>query len=196
MKCNQCSGAIGTNNETAFPVVTMSGFYLNTAAPAPCRGTITSWRYCYYKPETPSNVNDTHRFVSRFAVYRPAHSSNGSTSYTRISNRSISLLWKQIPNDNRAFICKTAPVRGSNIDVEAGDVFGVCIYNPARIDRHQLDFIGQANGYSLVQTNRANCWRNTVTFQQTPEVMEARILHLYANIKSIIIIISIFIIHK
>ena len=183
--CDQCPGKIGTNNETSFSAERNEQFYLNTAAPAPCNGTVTSWRYCYYKPGLDMIMND-HKFISFVAVYRQTTSLNGSISYTNVSSRlRISLTGKQIKDDTRSshFVCNT--VEDSNIDVETGDVFGVCIYNPSRWpDRHQLDLVGQANGYSLVQKARSQCWRNVTSFQQTA-VVDSRILHVYANITSI-----------
>ena len=58
---------IGTNDETAFTAERHRRFYLNVADPAPCNGTINSWRYCFYKP---FSIDDGHDYKTTFAVYR------------------------------------------------------------------------------------------------------------------------------
>ena len=48
---------IGTNNERNFTPVRYWRFYLNTADPAPCNGTINSWRYWFYNPGSINKLN-------------------------------------------------------------------------------------------------------------------------------------------
>ena len=58
---------IGTNRETAFIVERDWRFYLNADNPAPCNGTINSWRYCFYNPD---RISNRHEYKTTFAVYR------------------------------------------------------------------------------------------------------------------------------
>ena len=57
-------------------------FYLNTAHPAPCNGTVNSWRYCFYNP---SSINTSLSYSMAFAVYREVVKGD-SMSYQRVSD--------------------------------------------------------------------------------------------------------------
>ena len=188
---SQCR-PIGTSNETAFTAARDLRFYLNTDYPAPCSGTITRWRYCYYRP----NTNDSNRFQVTWAVYRRMGSGN-DTHYVAVpsSVRAVTRRDNQIPqssNDN--LWCLNRNVTPNvTVAIVAGDVVGACIYDPGDslsrgIVRRQLDIVGQANGHSLMQINNVRgCSFNSVPSNISSSLLSkvnSRILHLYANIES------------
>ena len=68
----QCRGPIGSNNaETVSTPSSTQLFYLNTANPAPCTGSVMSWRVCYYGPDA-SAINSISlvNYWATYAVYR------------------------------------------------------------------------------------------------------------------------------
>ena len=81
----QCSGLIGNNaTERASTPSRTQQFYLNIADPAPCTGSITSWRVCYYGPDDiPSNslVN----YWATYAVYQRT-GTGSNVRYIRVSD--------------------------------------------------------------------------------------------------------------
>ena len=44
-------------------------FYLNTARPAPCNGTITHFGYCYYGRQ--DDIDERETYQALVSVYRP-----------------------------------------------------------------------------------------------------------------------------
>jgi hypothetical protein len=125
------SGRIGDNNQTPnFLVLTTDdpdGLYLNTDRPATCNGTISLLQYCYYGRA--DIFQNTYR--SLIAIYRPVNQSH----YVRVSE-TISVTRRSYPfplipqADNLlpGFNCDLQRLTQS-VDVVAGDIIGVCIYN-------------------------------------------------------------------
>ena len=187
---SQCR-PIGTNNETAFTAARDRRFYLNIDCPAPCNGTITSWRYCYYRP----NTNDSNRYHVTWAVYRRMGSGN-DTHYVAVpsSVRTAVRSGDQITSNNDSFSCLNQSVWPNvTVAIEAGDVVGACIYEPGdnadeNIFRRQLDIVGQMNGYSLMQMKDiGECGFNSTPSNISSSLLSAidsSVLHLYANIES------------
>ena len=182
----QCN-PIGTTNSTEFSAVRNHSFYLNTAHPAPCSGTIDRWRYCYYRPAT-----DGERFRVTWAVYRRM-GSGIDTHYIRVDS-SLRTVERRDSEDD--FWCLEENVR--NFQIEVGNVVGACIYDPQDNRRviKQLDIVGQANGYSLMQMNDvSDCsdrsMPSNISSSQLSSI-DSRILHLYATITSIFIILYIY----
>ena len=133
------SPIIGSNVSTPQildSVSTAERFYLNTARPAPCNGTITSLEYCYYGEMT----NSRRTYQSIVALYRPV----GGTSYQRISDTiSISKQTpiREIPSADvllPGFNCDSYELN-SSIQVQMGDVIGACIYDT--LNTEQLDLV-------------------------------------------------------
>ena len=180
---------IGTNNDTEFTAVRDHRFYLNTAHPAPCSGNIIRWRYCYYRPAT-----NGERFRVTWAVYRRMGSGN-DTHYIRVGSslRTVGRRGDQIPSANEGnFWCREVNVR-TDFQTEVGDIVGACIYDPQDNNRvrKQLDIVGQANGYSLIQMNDvSDCSDNSMPSNISSSqlsTIDSRILHLYATITSMFI---------
>ena len=118
-------------------------FYLNTAHPAPCSGTITRWRYCYYRPAT---VVNSDRYRVTWAVYRRMGS--GDNTHYEIVESSVNTVTRGVPGSGN-FWCQNRNVL--RFDIEAGDIVGACIFQPSQADKQQMDIVGQANGSSLMQ---------------------------------------------
>ena len=168
---------LGTNDETPYTADRSMRLYLNTAAPAPCNGTINGWRYCFYNPD---NVNDNQDYKTTFAVYRAV-----GMGYQRVSNVIVvSRSGRNIGALSQSFNCFNINV--GDFTIEAGDIVGGCVYDPTRGDR-QLDIVGQnAAGYSLMQMNDVSeCTRNSLPLSISSSqlsILDSTILHVYAKI--------------
>ena len=80
----KCYGSIGNNIEMAATPSRSQFFYLNTANPANCTGNITSWRVCYYGPDT---VDVLGSYWATYAVYQRMESTEHKsiTLYTCVT---------------------------------------------------------------------------------------------------------------
>ena len=179
----QCSGPIGTNNEVEHSAVRQNRFYLNTAAPAPCSGTITEGRFCYYKP---NNIKNNRDYYVTVAVYREMNNDPGQ--YQRITNTFVTISYTetQIRDENGNFVCNTFDV-SPDIDIEAGDVFGACVFDPSGKRPRRLEIVGEASGYSLMQMSSSGCSLDAMPSNVSTSDLSnvnSRLLHVYANITS------------
>ena len=188
---SDCSSPLGTDDKREFTAARDLSFYLNTAHPAVCSGTVRSWRYCYYVPSVVNDTIDVYR--TSFAVYRRMMDSSGLYTYERVS-RVFSITVNLVHNSS--FICDILDV--NEFTIEAGDLVGACIYDPIDNEansrfRSQLDIIGEAiieSGYPLLRmSDISEC---AVGLSRLPSsiphnmlsVVESRVLHLYADIES------------
>ena len=177
--CTEQVPIIGTSNETAYNAARGRRFYLNTAAPAPCNGTINGWRYCFYNP---SDIRNDRTYITTFAAYRAT-----ATGYQRVSNVTV-VSWsgRDINDLSQRFNCFNISV--NDFIIEAGDIVGGCIYDPVGGSTRQLDIVGRnAAGYSLMRMNdESQCEQNSlpksISSDQLNGVLSSRILHVYANI--------------
>jgi hypothetical protein len=169
----------GTNDETAYTAETNKRFYLNTADPAPCDGTINGWRYCFYNP---SSIGNNHIYRTTFAVYRST-----DTGYQRISNVAV-VSWRgrNIKALSQSFNCFNSSI--NDFTIEAGDIVGGCIYDPSGPPR-QLDTVGQTTGHSLMRMNdESECNDNSLptnVLSSRLSNIDSRILHVYATITGV-----------
>lgn len=170
-------------------------YYLNTAEPACCNGTISSVSYCYYGP---SWYNSTIQFWGAgVALYRPQ--SDGS--YIKVSRPII--LSKQAPSDPSSpdpdddlllnFNCYTQML-DSSLDVQRGDVFGALVFTDQSLIRiGGLDLVGESSsGYLMLNKSTDQIEvRSEISliFLQLPRILDGlsldtqkRVLHVYANI--------------
>ena len=188
---SDCSRPLGTDDERDFTAVRDHSFYLNTAYPALCSGTVTSWRYCYYVPSVVNETIDVYR--TSFAVYRRMlDPGSGSYTYERVSNVfSIRIIREEGLSHNSSFVCDSLDEK--EFTIEAGDIVGACIFDPNDSEtrfRKQLDIVGEVSGYSLLQMKDVSAC--TVGLNRLPpsisnsmlSVIDSRILHLYADIES------------
>lgn len=190
---SNCSSSLGTDNESVFTAVRDHSFYLNTAHPALCSGTVTSWRYCYYSPPVVNESTLSVVYRTSFAVYRRMmDSSSGSHTYERVSGVFSIIVREESHNHNSSFECDILEL-DTNFTIEAGDIVGACIFDPIDNDnrlRKQLDIIGEASDYSLLHmSDVSEC---TVGLNRLPmtiangmlTAVDSRVLHLYADIES------------
>ena len=189
-------GLVGNSNETRLTARRDRKFYLDVEHPAPCAGNVTSWTVCYYPPDSVEN-NST--YWAFYAVYRRNVSENGE-HYERVSDTFTAVRSSQnflngpIVDGGivaREFNCYNYTISNgdSSMTVEAGDVLGACVFDPpdtANAVRRQLDIVGEVEGESLLQMNKAGCiftgrgWE--IPLSVSPRPVSSRRLHLYANI--------------
>ena len=143
----QCPEQFGTNRQTPFTVDRTHMFYLNTAAPAPCSGTVTRFRYCYYRPLS-DEIIDGHNYQARLAVYRPVNLANGSFRYERVSNLTNIFRNSATINSSGAFRCRNRNNIHFNFEIQVGDIFGVCIFDPDGNNRNRTDDSGHHRFYT------------------------------------------------
>ena len=127
-------------------------YYLNTAEPAHCNGTIKSIGYCYYGP---NQYNNTRAWAAVVALYR----SELDGRYRRVSDELI--LSKPRPSDPLSpnpetdlllnFNCDTCAL-SSALHVQKGNMFGALVFADQRLLRlGGLDLIGDSsNGYLMM----------------------------------------------
>ena len=184
MNC-QCSSIIGTNIEREFTAVRNNRFYLNTAHPASCSGTIDRWRYCYYRP---ASVEGGERYRVTWAIYQRMVSGN-DIDYIMVDSslHAVEVRSDRDPlntNDGTDFWCFEESV--NTIRIEIGNIVGACIYQPSRKNREQLDIVGRANGYTLMQMDGVgDCDRDSMPSSISSSQLtngHSRILHLSDNI--------------
>ena len=191
---NNCSIPLGTDDEGFFTAVRDHSFYLNTAHPALCSGTVTRWRYCYYSPPIVNGANLTVIYRTSFAVYRRMMDSSSGlyAVYERVSDVFSIIVREENHSHDSSFECDILEVDVS-FTIEAGDVVGACIFDPVDSEnrlRKQLNIVGETNGYSLQQmSDVSDC---TVGLNKLPvtisnsmlTAINSRVLHLYADIES------------
>ncbi len=124
----------GNENETEYTEATDTMVYLNLNDPAKCYGTLSSYQFCHY-PMTTGTYN---AFLAVFRrqgdTYVPLMESEASLQVTVA----------------QAFNCSTSvPVGPGSVQIEPGDVVGVCL-GPLQGSRKQLNLVGNnATGFSV-----------------------------------------------
>ena len=173
-------------------------FYLNTANPAACNGTITSWRVCYYGP---NSVDFETVYWATYAVYRK-NGTGENERYEKVSrmfsavrtNSSVARLFELEDGgiQQGGFVCYSDSTGDTPVTVQAGDIIGACIFNPANRDEYEgdrLNIVGRqtGTGESLLELSEseASCSRESIPseiLKNDLSVRNDRRLHLYANI--------------
>ena len=184
-------------------------FYLNTANPAPCSGNITSWRVCYYGPNSTSNsFSFATSYWATYAVYRRVVT-GVDEHYIRVSE-----IFKAVRGSTFArfregrnvvdgsirsgFRCYTDSLDNAeaseSVMVQAGDVIGACVFDPANeriLNRRQLDVVGETtsrhgSGSSLLAVpTTEGCSMDTLPSNiptSQLSVVNSKRLHIYANL--------------
>ena len=189
----QC-GSIGNSDETAATASRTQMFYLDAANAAACTGNISSWRVCYYGPDS---VNNRGNYWATYAVYQMMGSGD-SVRYTRVSGMfsAVRTIESFVSVDPVAdgeiteggFNCYDDAI-DSPLTILAGDILGACVFDPDDIPfivtRLPLDVVGEASGESLLQMSTTECSRTNIpsdisASQLSP--INSRRLHIYANI--------------
>ena len=180
MKGESC-GVIGSDSGE-FDIDTAHGFYLNTQDPSPCNGTVSGFQYCYYRSSSLAA-----RYEFTFAVFRetsPESYSAVSEAYTTgrtLTNHNLGL--------SGAFACAGFEVM-NQIQIQAGDVVGACIYNPPdtgglRGVRVELNVVGRNAGSNryLMMTGNTGCNDFTVPSPVSGLTrIDSHVLHISASI--------------
>ena len=195
-------GTVGTlDNRAATPSRTQL-FYLNTVNPAPCTGNVTSWRVCYYGPDS---INSVGSYWATYAVYRRT-GSGSNTRYMRVSElfsaiRTVPLFTETPIVDGEiaqgGFNCYDDIPANSSVTLQAGDILGACIFDPDGdipfiVTRLPLDVVGVASGGSLLQMNTDGCSRQDLPSDipaNQLSMLASRRLHIYANIGPLILLL-------
>ena len=79
--CGPIGNSNAENTETQLTAARDRRFCLNTANPAACNGTVSSWTVCYYGP---SSLDSDASYWAIYAVYR-RNDSGGQERYERVS---------------------------------------------------------------------------------------------------------------
>ena len=191
-------GSIGNSSETAVTPTRAKLFYLDTANPANCTGNITSWRVCYYGPESIDNLGS---YWATYAIYRRIGSGD-SVRYERVSGvfRAIRAVAKFTTDPivdgeivQGGFNCfdDFIDAHDSPVTIQAGDILGTCVFDPndlfLAITRLSLDVVGEVSGEStpLLQMGTTGCFLNAIpsniSANQLSTLNSTR-LHIHANI--------------
>ena len=186
-------GNIGTHDNRAAIPSRQQLFYLNTANPAPCTGSVTSWRVCYYGPD---NVHISGSYWATYAVYRMM-GSGSNARYMRVSElfsavRTIAFFTGDPVVDGEiaqsGFHCYDDLVT-STLTIQAGDILGACVFDSDEdsifVTRLPLDVVGEVSGDSLLRMNTDGCSREEIPSDIQANQLSAlasRRLHIYANI--------------
>ena len=150
-------------------------FYLNTARPALCNGTIAQLYYCYHG----FNSTRSTLYTATVALYRPESDRN----YTRISdtvNITISPLLT-------GFNCESYHL-DTEIEVQENDVIGACLYDADDNSSRALRLVSRftENGYSMMTASVTAVGCSTGVLPDVVGNLEPgsskRILHIYAEI--------------
>ncbi len=171
---------VGTDSSTEFEANREHSFYLNTQDPAQCDGTITEFNFCYYRS---TQLAASYDFT--FAVFR-----RSSSEYINVSEAFTT--GRTVANSNfgtGTLACRTFSV--NDIPVQAGDVIGVCIYDPpdnvGLTTRLSIDMVSQNAGseHFIMSTGNSGCGDmsipNPVAVSSLNRADE-RVLHIHADI--------------
>ena len=177
-------------------------FYLDTANPANCTGNITSWRVCYYGPDS---VDNTGSYWATYAVYQRMGSGDSITGYMRVSEmfRAIRTVDSFTGNpiidgaiEQGGLNCYDDAIDAGNspLTIQAGEILGACVFDPeddqipfvgVTVARLPLDVIGEVGGESLQQMGTDGCSRTNIPSDISTNqlsTLNSRRLHIYANI--------------
>ena len=149
----QCD--VGATVFTETNARTNNAFYLNSARPVSCNGTINSFSYCYYRPSR----RQFDVYVATFAVYRL---NSRGTAYNPVSEVfQARKTQKEISEID--FACFTITLK-QRVSVETGDVFGACVINPSDRNMFRLDLVGRGTDRlrRISQPSRSQCSETAV----------------------------------
>ena len=136
------------------------GFYLDIGNQACCNGNITSWRVCYYTPDS-GDLGSDDLYRVKYAVYR-----RNGTDYIQVSNLTFNFTLgreelrnadgRQQKSDSpieEPFECYDMPLNTS-FAIRAGDIIGACVVGGPDLDDsshsnvHRLNVVSEANNQS------------------------------------------------
>jgi len=164
---------------------------VNFESPAQCRGIVSSWRYCYYRPS--GDYNDDDIFGAKLMIYRQNPSHINKYNLVSQSVTDLRLEWSAIKNSS--FQCVDEVLQKSDqFEVRDNDIVGACITNRwwYKNDRwwhiHPLPLVGTSEESSLLTDVRSyqQCGPLLVgqihTHNRNFIRLSGIILHVYATI--------------
>ena len=174
-------------------------FYIDRGNRAECAGMITSISYCFHQP--PLNAPMANEYIATVAVYTPDSNATDEVMFTVSSSpiviqKSASELQTELnAATDTDFTCSELSL-SQPVSVAAGDVFGVCLFDPPDSDGqviYRLDLVSRAlNIEDLVRTdtrpnNPAGCSTTGVPSSfdaSAPDnlIVSGRSIHLWTNI--------------
>ena len=189
------SPLFGTQRESSISRSTEERIFLNFEAPSQCKGNVTSWRFCYYRPSTDNVHGGGDDFGAMFIIYR--RMSPTSDIYVPVTGSITSKILEY--RDLSSFGCLDEPVTNTFLDepvtnpieIRENDIIGACIQDRGSINPLYLvgDTNSNSNNQKLYQLDKSGY--EDCRFFQTGSVNTAdsdfrlrdeHILHLYANI--------------
>ena len=132
-----------------------------------------------------------------FGVYRRISDSGGDGDfYQRVSSPYTAYKIALFDPISSRFNCDNELDIGSEVEVQMGDIVGACIFDPDNngiFIHSQIDVVGTANGYSLLEMDDiSECGADALPSQVLASDLgeqTSRILHVYAEIGTIIIVL-------
>jgi hypothetical protein len=174
---------IGSDDQSEYEAERVGGrLYLNIDNPAQCSGLITELEYCYYPPESDDESRIPNFYQVYFAIYRQQE-----TQYRRQTIPVITLGGFASGLDED-FSCTTRDISIFRIQVQQGDIIGVCL--PGRTPLDVVSVSDEEHSNAKLSYIESGCSSSLVVPFIVNEritdvrVQESRILHLYARITS------------
>ena len=187
----QCpDGTIGRGDTNTGKARRDNQFYINRGNPATCDGMITSFSYCYHRPDETDND-----YQITFALYRNINNLEfeyRNVSQTIVLRKTHSDVEKELVGVD--FACSELTMN-QPLTVQMGDVLGACVVDPPSDSVYCLDIAGrhgsgEASG-NLLRAERApaGCTETSVprsfdfaTITEHQDITSSRVLHISATI--------------
>ena len=171
---------LGTNKNSSMKLSQLEGMFINFESPAQCRGIITSWRYCFYRPDL-----NNRQFAAKFMIYRQNSSYNGKFYLVRESVDWLKLIWSNIENIN--YQCQDIVLtEREQFEALPNDIVGVCFINRWRA--HSISIVGVSMETNLLTYHIRNDGACSTGIEKLDtragyvEQQPSLVLHIYANI--------------
>ena len=182
----QSCGRVGqTYQDEISGGVTTSAFYLNPGDPASCNGVIASVHYCFSADQEQTVASD--QYLVTFAIYRR----NNVTSYSNVTPATaLQVTGQHLQDDleSDSFGCSTYTL-DQLLPIQAGDVLGVCVFDPPGLSQHRIDLVkefslGSSNNLLRIDSVLDSCTEATVpkTVNSNSPFNFNGTLYLYAEI--------------
>ena len=159
---------------------------------------------CYYQPEDYNSSTTRTVYRALYAVYRKmSNVSSNSDSYVKVSDPLSAVVatseftLSESTRDQHiaeGFNCYDDALDNKDstafLTIEEGDIIGACVLDPdnlEKVERLQLDIVGEESGHSLMQTSADDCKKGLIAIPSAVSadqltVLSSRKLHIYANI--------------
>ncbi len=166
---------------------------MNFESPSQCRGSVTGWRFCYYRniDDDFGDIRDSQEFVAIFIVYRRQNAASNNYIPVPGSVREKRIQWRVIKTSR--FQCMYENLSTNEyFEIQENDIVGACIKDTFFLNPvDPLLLIGTSSGSSVLtyQWDRSGyglCSSFQYGFIDTSTgdfgIRSTSTLHLYANI--------------